>query len=205
MANFGNSSTPGAGYFFDDTGNSQYWSNIGGWPGGVVTDLFVYFAGDGASITAQLVIWNGSNGTIMWQSGNIGVGSGTHAIGGQAWQHVTVPSVFFAPGALNLGFWTSGNAVWTGEGSSVTNFQHSVSGGPATLSSGGTEGSGALGAYVVYTQTLAYVNTGTPASPIWTAGPVFVNTGTPASPIWTAAQPNVNTGTAGSPIWTPGG
>jgi hypothetical protein len=50
-----------------------------------------------------------------------------------------------------------------------------------------------------------YVNTGTPAAPVWTPGPLYVNTGTPAAPVWSAAQAlSVNTGTPASPVWTPG-
>lgn len=50
----------------------------------------------------------------------------------------------------------------------------------------------------------AWVNTGTPASPVWVQGGVFVNIGTPASPNWVGVELDVNTGTPGSPIWTPG-
>ena len=57
-----------------------------------------------------------------------------------------------------------------------------------------------------FTVAQMYVNTGTPGSPVWTAGVVYINTGTPASPVWTpAAQVAANTGTPASPIWTPGG
>ncbi len=64
-------------------------------------------------------------------------------------------------------------------------------------------GSGASPSNFIVAQ--GYVNTGTPASPVWTPGPTYVNTGTPASPVWTAAQEAaVNTGTPASPVWTPG-
>lgn len=56
-----------------------------------------------------------------------------------------------------------------------------------------------------FTVSSVYVNTGTPASPVWTPAEVFVNTGTPASPVWTPAQVFVNTGTPASPVWTPAG
>jgi hypothetical protein len=82
----------------------------------------------------------------------------------------------------------------------------------ATVPSGATtglvhvsnqSGSGASPSNFIVAQM--YVNTGTPASPVWTPGPVYVNSGTPASPVWTAAQAlSVNTGTPASPVWTPG-
>lgn len=57
-----------------------------------------------------------------------------------------------------------------------------------------------------YLISQAWVNTGTPASPVWTSAIVYANTGTPASPVWTvAAQVADNTGTPASPVWTPGG
>lgn len=174
MAQFGNPSSgnaaPSNGFFNDDFGNCQFWSNYSGWPGGIVTDLNVYCAGDQASVTGQLVIWNGSNGTIMWQSGNITLPSGSRSNSGQGWVHVTVPNKFFGAGSLNLGFWSSGNVVWTAESGGVANFQRSVSGGPATLSSGGTEGGGVLGAYVIYTPGNGHVE----RSGSFAAGPVAV-------------------------------
>jgi hypothetical protein len=203
--NFGNSGTPGAGFFFDHNGNSQFWNQFTSFPGGVVTDLYVYCAGDGATTSGQIVIW-GSGGAILWQSGTITLPSGSESIGGQAWVHASVPSVYIAPQTLNLGFWAAGNVVWTFEsgGGSVT-FQHSVASAPTTLSAGGTESTGQLGAYITYTPGNISINTGTSGSPVWTAaGEPYVNTGTAGSPVWTPGLPQVNTGTAGSPVWTPG-
>lgn len=156
MATFGNSATPGSGYFNDDFGNCQFWTGYGTFPGGIITDLYVYFAGDGASVTAQLAIW-GDTG-VIWASSNQSIPSGTRTIGGQGWRHVAVPNVYWTSANMNLGFWTSGNVVWTYEGSGTTNFQRSVSGGATTLSSGGTEGGGGLGAYIVYTPGNGHVD-----------------------------------------------
>jgi hypothetical protein len=142
---------PSTGFFHDDTGNSQYWSGVYTLPagGGIVTDLFVYVNGDLTTATARLCIW-GSGGTLLYQSGNITLPSGTQTIGGQSWQHVT-PNVYFNGGNYNFGLWTSGNVVWTYEASGAVNFQRSLASAPANLSSGGTDGSGSLGAYIVYT------------------------------------------------------
>ena len=212
MATLGISTTPGSGWFNDYNGNSQFWSGGYTMPagGGVVTDLYVYVGGDNngtpASTTGQLVIWGSSS--ILWQSGNITIPAASTGINGsgQGWVHVSVPNVYIPAGTVNLGVWASGGLVWTYESSGSTFTDHSLSGGPGALSGSSTDGSGALGAYITYTPGGAYVNTGTPASPVWTATALYVNTGTPASPVWTVANGvYVNTGTPASPVWTPGG
>lgn len=155
--NFGNTATPGSGFFFDDFGNCQFWSALGPWPGGLITDVFCYVGGDGATPTARLCIW--SNSTLKYQSGNLTLTSYGHTVGAGQWMHVTGVNVFVPPttGSLNCGFWTNGNVIWTYEGSGSVNFQRNVSGGPTSLSSGGTEGSGALGVYVQYIPFSAHV------------------------------------------------
>lgn len=82
----------------------------------------------------------------------------------------------------------------------------------ATVPTGATTGlinianpSGSVNSASNFVVAQAYINTGTPASPVWTAGVAAVNTGTPASPVWTtASQVAANTGTPASPVWTPG-
>jgi hypothetical protein len=169
MAQLGNSTTPATGFFFDDVGNSQFWSGTYVMPagGGTLTDLWVYVGGDGATATAQLCIWG--NAGLVYHSGNITLPSNGRTVGGQSWQHVSGINLYLGAGNLNFGFWTSGNVVWTYESSGSTNFQRSLSGGPGSLSSGGTEGSGALGAYIVYTPGgVAHVR----RSSAWSAGVV---------------------------------
>lgn len=179
MANWGNTSTPGSGYFFDHSGNSQFWSNVGSFPGGTITDLYVYCAGDGATASGQLVIWGFS--ALLWQSGALTLPSGSQSIGGQGWVHVSVPSVYIAPQTLDLGFWSSGNVVWTYEGSGNLNYQRGVSGGPSSLTFGGNEGGGALGAYVTYTPiaaptvTSATPNVGVAGTSVVVAGSSFTS------------------------------
>ncbi len=205
MTNLGNSTTPSSGYVFDDFGSGyQYWTPFtmpAG--GGVVTDLYVYIGGDGVSFTGDLCIWGST--ALLW-SGSITFPSDGRSTGGQGWLHLTVPSLYIPAGTVNLGVWAGGNVVWTYESSgNVYRSNASVGGSPTTLGSG-TSASNALGAYIVYTPWGAYINTGTYASPTWTAGPVYVNTGTYASPVLTAAAGvYVNTGTYASPIWTPAG
>jgi hypothetical protein len=212
MATLGNSTTPSSGYFFDHFGNKQFWTAAAyTMPagGGIVTDMYVYCAGDSATPTGQLLIWASDN-SIAWQSGNITLPSGSESIGGQGWVHETVASVYLPAGTYYFGFWSNGNVVWTFESSGGVNAKGSVSS-PASNSGGSDEygggGYGCLGAYITYTPGgVAYVNTGTSGSPTWTQGVVYVNTGTAMSPTWTPCSGIfVNTGTAMSPTWTPGG
>ncbi|MGZ6321553.1 MAG: hypothetical protein ACXWQR_19895 [Ktedonobacterales bacterium] len=196
---------PSAGYFFDYTGNSQYWSGIYTMPagGGIVTDLFVYVGGyngtSGQSTTGQLVIW-GSGSHVVWQSGTITIPAQGIGIGNQAWVHVSVPNVYLQAGNYNFGVWAVGGLIWTYESSGSTNYQRT--GSVATLAAAGTEGSGALGAYITYTPGgIVRINTGTAGAPVWTVAQVAVNTGTPGSPVWTPARLQVNQGTPGAPNW----
>lgn len=154
---YGNSTTPSSGFFYDDSGNSQYASTFGAWPGGTVTDFYVYIGGDGVSPTGEYIIWH-SNGSIAFQSNSTTIGSGTRSVGGQGWKHVSSVNTYIAPdaGGLWLGIWTSGNVVWTYEGSGGAYFQRSTAS-PSSFSPNTTEGSGSLGAYVVYNPGQAHV------------------------------------------------
>jgi hypothetical protein len=178
----GNNQTPNTAYFFDDFGNSEFWADCGNLPagGGIVTDLYVYVAGDGASVTGQYVIWGAS--AILWQSGNLTIPAGSRSIGGQSWQHVAVPNVFIAGGTpINIGWWTSGNVVWTVENSGGgTWYLHSQSS-PGPISGSNTEGGGNPGAYLVYTPggIMRVRRSGT-----WTIGQVQVR----RAGVWTTPQ-----------------
>lgn len=149
MATFGVTSQPSSGFFFDDVGNSQFWSGFGNFPGGIITDINAYAAGDGASATCKFVIWDGS-GNILYQSGNVTFGSGTQAIGGQAWQRLNGLNVFIpATTNMSMGFWTSGHVVWTYGPNGGVSFQRTAS--PASQSGAGTEGAGYMAVYIDYT------------------------------------------------------
>lgn len=61
-----------------------------------------------------------------------------------------------------------------------------------------TDAAGTSAGYTLTVGGVAYVYNG--AS--WVQGVVYINTGTPASPVWTVATLYANTGTPGSPTWT---
>ena len=171
MAQYGNPSSgntaPSTGYFFDNTGNSQYGTKFfASFPGGLVTEIHVYFAGNLASVSAEFCIWDGGD-NLLYSSGSQGIGSGTQNIGGQAWQPYTIPGggVYIGPNsALRIGFWTSGHVVWTYDSSGSVNYQRTGSAG--NFVSGGSEGAGNFGAYIVYTPGNAWVWNGS----TWVAG-----------------------------------
>lgn len=171
MAQFGNPSSgttaPSSGYFYDDVGNSQFWSGFTSWPGGIVTDVYVYAAGDSSTPSSKLCLWLGN--TLVWSSGAFNFSSSGRSIDGQAWQHVGGLSQYVSSGTLSIGFWTSGNVIWTyGSGGST---QYQRTGSPANQSSAGAEGSGMLGAYVLYTPGNGHVM----RSGSFVAGPGTVN------------------------------
>lgn len=68
-----------------------------------------------------------------------------------------------------------------------------------------TNPAGSSAGYNITVGGIAWVNTNTQASPVWTMGIVYTNTGSEASPTWTvASEVDANTGTLGSPVWTHG-
>jgi hypothetical protein len=153
MATLGNSTAPLTGYFYDDTGNSQYMSGAYQMPtgGGYVTDVYVYVNGDGSSTTGQLCIWDWG-GALMWNSGNMTFPAGPRTVGGQSWQHVSGLNVWLpysSNGGYGIGFWAAGGVVWTYESSGFTDYDHGPSS-PTTFTAVGHDGSGALGAYALY-------------------------------------------------------
>lgn len=155
-SHFGNDVTPGSGWFFDDVGTSQYGSIISGsFPGGYVTDIFLYVGGDGSSVNIQYCIW-GTGGSLLWNSAAHSIPAGTRSIGGQGWVSNGVtgnpgdPGLFLSAGTnLRLGFQTDGNVVWTWESNGSVEFDRGHSS-PTSFTGDGSEGSGALGAYLVY-------------------------------------------------------
>ena len=159
---------PSSGYWFDDTGNSQYGTKFfTGFPGGIVTDMYLYVAGDGGAVTIRPCIWDGGD-NLVW-SGSIGVGGGSRAIGGQSWVHVAVPSVYVGVNAaLRLGFQTTGDVVWTYGSSGSVNYQRGQAS-PVNFNSGGTDGSGEMGVYILYTPGTTEADNGS----AWAAGVTF--------------------------------
>jgi hypothetical protein len=162
MATYGNATTPTTGSFFDNNGNSQFWSSYGSFAGGIVSEIHVFVGGNGSATTGELCIWGLT--TLLYHSGSISFPSGA------GWRQVTGINTYISPQTLNLGFWSPGFVIWEFESSGSTAFQHSLAGGPATLSPGGNEGSGQLGAYIIYTPGNAHVL----RAGSWAAGPATV-------------------------------
>lgn len=175
-------------YFYDANSNHQFWTNYTmPSPGGVVTDLYAYVGGYNAATTGQLVLWSGGN--VLWSSSSMTFPQGSQAGGGQSWLHASVPSVFLAGGtSISIGFWAAGAIIRTSGNAGGTAYAQTGVSSPSTQSGGSVSGTSDLAAYLLYTPSEGYVNTGTSASPVWTAAPVYVNTGTPASPVWTAVS-----------------
>jgi hypothetical protein len=181
VATFGNTATPGTGFFFDTRSNTQYGSLVGTFPGGYITDINVYIAGDGGSTTVKYGIW-GSGGTLLWSSAGHTIGGGSRAIHGQAWQTNGVsgsegPGLYLAAGSsLRFGIWAASGVVWTYEGSGTTDFDTGESN-ITSFASDGTDGGGALGVYVDYIPVSAPTISGVSPS-VGTAGQTVTITGT---------------------------
>ncbi len=208
MSTVGNTATPGNAWHYVVSNNYQAASSFTmPTPGGLVTELYGFFAAESASGTGYVAMWN-SSGSVL-ASASVGtVAVGTNTVGGQAWHSATLSTaVFVASGStIYLGFWmpSASGLLWTDEASGGTgDYYIGGSSGPTALSGGSADGN-AVAAYAVYTPAEAWVNTGTPSAPAWTAGAVYVNTGTASAPVWTPAEIVVNTGTASAPVWTPG-
>lgn len=176
MATFGNTATPSSGSFFDDSGNSQYGSVIGGsFPGGYITDINVYLAGHGSSATVKYAIW-GTGGSLLWNSA-------THSIDTTVqWRNNGVsgpegPGLFLPSGTnLRLGFWTPDNVQWIFESSGSIQFDRGRSN-VADFQNDGTENTtNALGVYLTYIPVSApTISSVTPA--IGTSGSVIALVG----------------------------
>lgn len=154
MSILGDNTTPSSGNWTDSFGNSQWWiHNSFSMPaaGGTATDMNVYMAGFGGTVTIQMVLWD-SGGNIFWQSGNMSVS------GSEAWKQSTAINGLWIPGGnYFLGFWSSGNVQWQVLPSGTnggTKADHSV-GSPTTTGTGvdeyGGQGFGSFGAYISYT------------------------------------------------------
>ncbi len=146
---------------------------------------YEFVADSGTSYTVTVKAWSGANGTGSLVSRSL-----------TAYNHNVTANT--DPNSSS-GTGTS----WSASSSNGTNGSNVFCGGGSF--SGAAIGS--LEIFAVYTGhpvAQCYVNTGTPASPVWSPAIAYVNTGTPASPVWTqASEVSVNTGTPASPVWTP--
>ena len=204
MATLGNSTTPTAGYDAPGSGYAAATTYTMPAGGGIVTSISGYFDATASGHSGWLCVW-GTGNTVLVSAGPFSVNAGSLSAGGQGWWTQSVGNIYVPAGALNIGFYCNSNLVFSSESTGASAVCSMGTGGPGNWS-GTSSGVGAVGAYITYTPGgIAHVNTGTSASPVWTAGVVYVNTGTPSSPVWTQASGvAVNTGTSGSPVWTQG-
>ena len=201
MATVGYTTTPTYGYFSEGSGIGNQVGCAFTMPsGGLITAISCYAATYANSETPNLCIWDSSGNLLASVAA-----SSTISAGAPAWVSGTLATpLFVANGSTIYIGWSC--AVADGFYAEYDNTSNTIHWGeqtspPGTL--GSTVATGSLGAYATYTPSQAYVNTGTPSSPVWTPAAVVVNTGTPSSPAWSAAAIYVNTGTPSSPVWTP--
>lgn len=176
---------------------------------GIIASLSAYFAAQNGAgnTTGCLCIWD-TSGNLLARSNTFTLTPGSGAIGGQSWQTQNLQSNYVASNGqvLKIGWWrfAGGSDEWT-ENAGGTEYQ-ATDASNTTPPSAETFSSvsGSPGIYATYTPSEAWINTGTPAAPVWTAASVYTNTGTPAAPVWTPAEIDVNTGTPAAPVWTPG-
>lgn len=206
MAILGNSTTPLSG--FQNPGSGWGFASSFTTPGGpgiLVTTLHAYFDSAGGASTGYCCVWDNS-GTLLASVNIGGLNVKTGGVGNALdwWSGNLATPVWIAPGvAIWIGGYATGSTLFNSGAGGSSNMKSMGGSGPGSFSGSGSSGIGIAGAYLDYTPSGAYVNTGTPGSPVWTAGPVFTNTGTPGSPVWTPGALTVNTGTPGSPVWTP--
>ena len=207
MATLGNSTTPTYGYnSYQSTANQVAEAYTMPSPGGIISSVSFYGSGDGATAnTAYGCVWS-SGGTLLAHGSGVSTSGGSASAGGQAWHTDTLTTPLFVAGGTTIyigwerstgsyfdwSFASSGASVCYTAASTPASFGSTASG----------PGLGTIGAYATYTPAGIQVNTGTPASPVWTTGLAYINTGTAASPVWTQASVYVNTGTPASPVWT---
>lgn len=131
-------------------------------PGGWITSLSCFFGGDGASVNAQLGVWD-ATGVLLGSTAAFLAASGSHAAGGQVWQVQALSAPLWVPGgmAVLLGWWRdpAGSSVWSSAGGSgydlATLTPSSVIGNTGALSAQ----AGVIGAYADYTPAgQVYVN-----------------------------------------------
>lgn len=208
MTVLGNNNTPLSG--FDNPGSgyafaSSYTTPAGG--GILIQTLHAYFDSASGASTGYCCVWDNS-GTLL---ASVNVGTLNVKTGGVGnaldwWSGNLATPLYVAPStAIWIGGYATGSTLFNTESTGTSNDKSIGGGGPGSFSGSSSTGQAAVGAYVDYINAGIYVNTGTPAAPVWTAAPVYVNTGTPAAPVWTPATVYVNTGTPAAPVWTPSG
>lgn len=191
MANYGSGTgTPGGGTWFDVTGNKQYASNHGSWPGGLISEIDIYAAGYQASITAKFGIWT-SGGSLQWSSAGHTWDTALQWRSNGVSDPVNGGPLYLGAGSqLKLGFWSAGHVQWKASSSGSAFARQGLSD-IADFSSSfdeyGGQGLGDLAGYLVYTPVVAPTITSIspsvspPGSTITINGSGFTGTGAAGS------------------------
>ena len=130
---------------------------------GTIYSVSAYFGGDGASVTAQRLIWD-SSGNILAQTASFSAPSGSHSSGGQSLQtqNLSTPLYLASGTQVYIGFWRapSGGAVWSFNTASGTwNDDTNTSGSPGSFT-GLTSNTGQLQALATYVPEAINVKVG---------------------------------------------
>lgn len=217
MATLGNNTTPTTPtYGWNSSGTRMQVADSYTVPtGGALISSISFWAAGAGTLKIHGVVWNASTGAVLAFGPGVNTSGGSGGgVGATQWYTDTLSTpVFVGSGAVIFIGWqcdSTATYYWAYNGNIGTPATEWNTNSGATGQSfagyGAQSPAGLIAAYVTYTPGGAYINTGTPASPVWTATPLYVNTGTPASPVWTvAAGVFVNTGTPASPVWTPTG
>ena len=115
MATIGNTGTPNQTFAYYGTNSSNVMAIQVTMPSaGLITAITGYFKGHGASINAQLCVWN-SSGTLLANSGTVAVGSGSGGVSGQGFQTGSVSLTVTNGQVLRIGWWRQANQSdeWT--------------------------------------------------------------------------------------------
>ncbi len=120
---------------------------------GTINTLNAYFAGDGASTRAALVLWDGA-GDVLRQSATFTAAAGTRSVGGQDWHTKPItPYNASKNEVLWVGWWRhpSDSHVWSHHHSaSAWTRRYDDTGSTSVTALLATDETGAVGAYVTY-------------------------------------------------------
>ena len=190
---------PGTGYAFATEFTTPAGAGI------VITNVHAYFDLATGSGTGYVAVWNYSTGALICSAsvGSLNVKTGGVGDALDWWTAAVTPTYVAGGTNIWIGGYTTGSLLVNSE-SGGSSYVKSMGGSLGAFTSPVSSGIGGAGAYVDYNNAGGYVNTGTAASPVWTAAAFYINTGTAASPSGPSQSSDVNTGTLASPVWTAG-
>jgi hypothetical protein len=166
MAQFGDSTTPTAGYDYPGTTGyaaaSQFTMPA---EGGLITELHGYFDAVSGSPQGWVCMWS-SGGTLLASQSVGNLNDGTVVAGGQQWYGAILSTPYYLAGGTTvwLGFVSAGSLVFSSETGGSSNYKGMTS--PGSFSGSSSTGIGTVGAYAVYTPGNAYTWNGSS----WVAG-----------------------------------